>query len=325
MSSIVRSLIGALVLFLLGTPVLADEPLKLGYCDWPGWTILEIAKQKGWFAEAGVDVQLVWFDYSASLDAFSAGKIDGDCLIQSDALVLAASGTKSKFFCITDYSDGNDMIIGRKGVHSLADLKGQKVALEVGLDEHYLLVHGQKAKGLNPADVSVINTSTDNLLQTLASGQVGGVGAWYPVSGQILKSVPGATKLYSTADAPGLIWDVLAASPASFATRRNDWAKVAQVYYRCVAYLQDPATAKDAIAIMSARVGVPPDEYVKNLAGTHFVTLPEAKAALVKGKGLLSLYDSMVEADKFNLENNVYKTSQNPDDCIVRSMFDRLK
>ena len=319
------SLIGALLLTAWAVPALAKDPLKLGYSDWPAWTVLKIANQKGWFAEAGVDVQLVWFDYSASLDAYSAGKIDGDCLIQSDALVLEASGTKSKFVCITDYSSGNDMIIGKKGVRSLADLKGQKVALEVGLDEHYLLVHGLEAKGLNPADVPVVNTSTDNLLQVLASGEVGGVGAWYPVSGQILKSVPGATKLYSTADAPGLIWDVIAASPTSFASRRDDWAKVAQVYFRCVAYLQDPATAKDAIAIMSAKVGVSPEEYVKNLAGTRFLTLPEAKAALIKGNGLMSLYDSMVAADKFNLENNVYKTSQNPDDCIVRSMFDRLK
>jgi NitT/TauT family transport system substrate-binding protein len=325
MHKAIASLISALLLAASAAPALAKDPLKLGYCDWPAWTILEIANQKGWFAEAGVDVQLVWFDYSASLDAYSAGKIDGDCLIQSDAMVLGASGTKSKFVCITDYSSGNDMIIGRKGVRSLADLKGQKVALEVGLDEHYLLVHGLEAKGLDPIDVPVVNTSTDNLLQVLASGEVGAVGAWYPVSGQILKSVPGATKLYSTANAPGLIWDVIAASPTSFATRRDDWAKVAQVYFRCVAYLQDPATSKDAIAIMSARVGVSPEEYVKNLAGTHFLSLPDAKAALVKGNGLMSLYDSMIAADKFNLENNVYKTSQNPDDCIVRSMFDRLK
>jgi NitT/TauT family transport system substrate-binding protein len=316
-----------IALFLIGlaVPVPAQEPLKLGYGDWPAWTVLEIANQKGWFAQAGVAVQLIWLDYSASLDAYSAGKIDGNCMIQSDSLVLGASGSKSKFVCITDYSDGNDMIIGRNGVHSLADLKGQKVALEVGLDEHYLLVHGLKSKGLNPGDVTVVNTSTDNLLQTLASGQVGAVGAWYPVSGQILKSVPGATKLYSTADAPGLIWDVISASPTSFATRRGDWAKVAQVYFRCVAYLQDPATAKDAIAIMSAKVGVPPEEYVKNIAGTHFLTLPEAKAALLKGRDLMSLYDSMVAANKFNLENNVYKNSQNPGDCIVRSMFDKLK
>ena len=52
------------------------EPLKIGYSDWPGFTVFEVAKQKGWFKEAGVEVELVWFDYLPSLDAFAAGKID---------------------------------------------------------------------------------------------------------------------------------------------------------------------------------------------------------------------------------------------------------
>ena len=65
---------------------MAVEPLKIGYSDWPGYTLLEVAKQKGWFKEAGVDVDLVWFDYLASIDAYSAGKIDADCIVATDAL-----------------------------------------------------------------------------------------------------------------------------------------------------------------------------------------------------------------------------------------------
>ena len=76
------------------------EPLKIGYSDWPGFTILEVAKQKGWFKEAGVDVDLVWFDYLPSLDAFSAGKIDArHACVATDALVNGANGAKSKIIC----------------------------------------------------------------------------------------------------------------------------------------------------------------------------------------------------------------------------------
>jgi len=39
--------------------------IKIGYSDWPGYTVFEVANQKGWFKDAGVDAQLVWFDYSA--------------------------------------------------------------------------------------------------------------------------------------------------------------------------------------------------------------------------------------------------------------------
>ena len=51
-------------------------PLRIGYSDWPGWVAWQVAIEKGWFKEAGVDVKFDWFDYVASMDAFSAGKLD---------------------------------------------------------------------------------------------------------------------------------------------------------------------------------------------------------------------------------------------------------
>ena len=70
------------------------EPLKIAYSDWPGFTILEVAKQKGWFKDAGLDVELVWFDYLPSLDAFAAGKIDAVTAVGTDVLVNGANGAK---------------------------------------------------------------------------------------------------------------------------------------------------------------------------------------------------------------------------------------
>ena len=34
----------------------AAEPLKIGYSDWPGWVAWQVAIDKGWLKEAGVDV-----------------------------------------------------------------------------------------------------------------------------------------------------------------------------------------------------------------------------------------------------------------------------
>jgi NitT/TauT family transport system substrate-binding protein len=159
---------------------LADT-IKIGYSDWPGYTVLEVAKQKGWFKDAGLDVDLVWFDYSASIDAFSAGKIDADCIVATDALGAGASSkTRSKFVCLIDYSEGSDMIIGKPGIKSLKDLKGQKIGIEVGLVEHLLLLQGLKNAGMSQNDVTLVNTTTNETPQTLASGKVAAIGAWYP-------------------------------------------------------------------------------------------------------------------------------------------------
>src|SRR6187431_612277 len=120
-------------LFLLNQTSRAAEPLKVAYSDWPGFTLIEVAKQKGWFKEAGIEVELLWFDYLPSIDAFTAGKVDAVTVVAADAIVSGANGAKSKFIAVLDYSNGNDMIIGKAGIDSIKALKGQKVGLELTL------------------------------------------------------------------------------------------------------------------------------------------------------------------------------------------------
>ena len=62
--------------FLRSAHVAHAESLKIAYSDWPGWVAWEIAIQKNWFKEAGVDVQFMWYDYAPSMDAYSTGKAD---------------------------------------------------------------------------------------------------------------------------------------------------------------------------------------------------------------------------------------------------------
>jgi NitT/TauT family transport system substrate-binding protein len=277
--------------------------------------------QKGWFKAAGVDVQMIWFDYGPSIDAFAAGKTDADCIVASDAMGAGATGAASKFIAIIDYSEGSDMIIGKPGINSIKDLKGQKVAIELGLVEHFLLLEGLKRNGLSQSDVTLVNTPTNNMPQTLASGSVAAVGAWYPISSQALLSAPGSKRLFTSADAKGLIYDVLAVNPTSLATHHDDWAKVAAIYYKCVAYLMDPATRGDAIKIMAAKVQQKPEDYAKNVPGTHFETLAEAKANYKGDAGAaINLHDSMALSDKFSLDNAVYKVSQKPGDYLSPSI-----
>jgi NitT/TauT family transport system substrate-binding protein len=301
------------------------DPLKIGYSDWPGYTVFEVAKQKGWFKDAGLDVDLVWFDYLPSLDAFSANKIDAVCVVGSDALVTGATGGKSKIIALLDYSEGSDMIIGAPGVESIKDLKGKKIGIEVTLVEHMLLLQALKNNGMKQSDVELVGTPTNDTPQVLASGKVSAIGAWYPVSGQALKAVAGSKPLFTSAQAKGLIYDVLAVNPTSYAKHKDEWTKITAIYYKCVDYLKDPKTADDAIKIMAAKVGANADDYAKNVPGTHFLTLAEAKAAFKKGDGLDSIYGALTLGNKFNLDNKVYKVPQKPESYLVPGVVAALK
>ena len=320
-----KTLIISAVAGLAGLSVAGAAPIKIAYSDWPGYTLFEVAKQKGWFKDAGVDVEMVWFDYLPSIDAFSAGKVDAVTVVGSDALVTGASGGKSKIIALLDYSEGSDMIVGAPGVESIKDLKGKKIGVEVTLVEHMLLLQALKNNGLSQSDVELVNTATDKTPETLGSGKVAAIGAWYPISGQALKQVPGSKKLFTSADAKGLIFDVIAVNPTSYAAHKDDWKRITEIYYKCVDYLKDPKTTDDAVKIMAAKVGADPAEYEKNIPGTHFLTVAEAKAALKKSHDMLSIYGSMELSDKFYLENKVYKDSQKPSDYVVPGIINSLK
>ena len=291
----------------------AAAPLKIGYSDWPGWVAWQVAIDKGWFKEAGVPVTFEWFDYSASMDAFSAGKIDAVTMTNGDALVTGAAGGKSVMVMLTDYSNGNDMLVGKPGVRSVKDLKGKKVAVEVGLVEHLLLLNGLKKAGMKESDVKLVNAKTNEMPQMLTASDVAAVGAWQPIAGQAMKGVPGAKPLYTSADEPGLIYDVLAVNPASAKQRKADWVKVVKVWDKVVAYINDPKTQPEAVKIMAARVGVSPEIYLPLLKGTKLLSLADAKKIYVKGDGFKTLEGSTKVANEFNVANGVYKAAENVD------------
>jgi NitT/TauT family transport system substrate-binding protein len=298
----------------------AAQPLKIGYSDWPGWVAWQVAIDKGWFKQAGVDVKFEWFDYSASMEAFSAGKIDAVTVTNGDALVTGAAGAKSVMIMLTDYSNGNDMIIGKPGIKSIKDLKGKKVAVELGLVEHLLLLNGLKKAGLKESDVTLVNAKTNEMPQVLASGDVAAVGAWQPIAGQAIKGLPGSKPIITSADEPGLIYDVLTVNPASLSARKADWQKVVGVWDKVVSYIEDPKTQADAVKIMAARVGVPPASYTQFLKGTKLLSLKAGKQVMVKADGFKSLYGSSKIADDFNVKNAVYKTAQPIDSYIDPSL-----
>jgi NitT/TauT family transport system substrate-binding protein len=284
--------------------------IKIGYSDWPGWVAWQVAIDKGWFKQAGIDVEFDWFDYSASMDALTAGKIDADLVTNGDDLVMGGGGTKATMVMLTDYSDGNDMIVGKPGIKSLKMLKGKKVGIEIGLVEHLLLLYGLQKQGMSPNDVTLVNTKTNDTPQVLASGQVDAIGAWQPNSGQAMQNLPGSKPIFTSHSAKGLIYDVLAVNPTSLNAHKADYVKLIKVWDKVVHYINDPKTQDDAVKIMCARDGLTPAAYKPLLKGTHLIDVAEGKKVFKKGPGLDSLYGSSEIADKFNVDNAVYKTKQ---------------
>jgi NitT/TauT family transport system substrate-binding protein len=303
---------------------LAAAPLKIAYSDWPGWVAWEIGIQKGWFKEAGVDVEFQWFDYVPSMDAFVAGKVDAVCMTNGDALVTGATGKPSVGILINDFSNGNDMIVAAPGIASIKELKGKKVGLEEGFVTHLLLLTGLEKNGMKAEDVTLVNTPTNETPQVLASKAVDAISAWQPNSGQALKALPGSKPVFTSADAPGIIYDLLYVSAESLEKNRAEWAKVVKVWYRIAEYIRDEENIDDALKILSGRVKISPEEYEPFLKGTYILTLDEALKRWEKGEGLGNVYGSSKVVNDFNLKAGVYKKLQDVDKYLDPSFTKAL-
>jgi NitT/TauT family transport system substrate-binding protein len=231
-------------------------------------------------------------------------------MTMGDALVTGAPGARSLAILVTDYSAGNDMIVAKKGIASLKALKGKKVGLEVGLVEHLMLTKALEKNGLKITDVKLVNVPTHQTAQTLASGSVDAIGAWQPNAGQALKGAPGSKAIFTSADMPGLIYDLVCVSPQSLSQRRADWVNFIKVWNRIEAFVKDPANQAEAVKIMAGRAGVPAEEYAKYMPGTRFLTPEEALTRFEPKDTLDSLYGSGKVADDFNVANKVYAKPQ---------------
>lgn len=285
------------------------EPLKIAYSDWPGWVAWEIAIKKEWFKEEGVEVEFEWYDYVASMDAYAAGQLDGVGMTNGDALVTGATGKPSVGILITDYSNGNDMIVAKPGIESLKDLYGKKIGLEEGFVTHLLFLKGIEMNNLDASQITIVNTPTNETPQVLASGAVDAIAAWQPSSGEALKLVSGSKPIFTSADAPGIIYDIIYADPESVEKRRDDWKKVIKVWYRVVDFIRDEDNLDEALEILSSRVSITPEEYEPFLDGTYILTGDEVKPIWEKAEGLGSVYGSSVISDEFNVKYEVYEGS----------------
>lgn len=302
-----------------------NAPINISYSEWPGSLAWEIAKSKGWFEDADLNVNLVWFsDYNASLQAFLAGKIDGVSVANGDNFTLSSQGVSGKIIMINSMSTGNDIIIAKPGINSVKDLKGKTIAFEQGLVSELFFNTAMENEKQDPKSVKVVNAVTQELSQIFNTPNIDAIALWHPFGLQALKNVPGSKVIYDSSKTPGLIYDVLSVNIPNIEKRKDEWKRLIIVWDKVVKYLDDPATHADGIKIMADRANVAPQELENLMAGTTLLDLEDNKRAFQKGEGLDSLYGSSYNVNKFNIKVGIYKDSPDVDKTIYADLINEL-
>ena len=255
--------------------------ITLGFSAWPGWFPWQVAADQGLFAKNGVDVEVKYFEnYTDSLNALSTGNIDANSQTLNDTISSVAGGAKERIVLVNDNSTGNDQIIAREGIASVADLKGKTAAAEEGNVDHYLLLLALQKAGLGPADVKFTPLATDAAAAAFVAGRVDAVGVFAPFTTTALER-QGSKAVATSKDFPGAIPDHLVVNPSLIQDRPDDVQALVKTWFDTVDWIR---TNRDqAIAIMAKRAGVSPTDYATYDAGTTIFTLENNLEAFTPG------------------------------------------
>lgn len=159
-------------------PAVAAEKLTV-ILDWfvnPDHAALVVAKEKGFFADAGLDVTLVApADPNDPPKLVAAGQADLAVSYQPQLHLHTAEGLPLVRIATLVGTPLNSLVVLKDGpIKSPADLKGRKVGFSVGGFEDALLGAMLAKHGLSLKDVTLINVNF-SLSPALLSGQVDAV------------------------------------------------------------------------------------------------------------------------------------------------------
>ncbi|GAA3539113.1 ABC transporter substrate-binding protein [Nonomuraea rosea] len=259
----------------------AKQAVTLGFSAWPGWFPWQIAQEKGLFAKNGVQAELKYFDsYTDSLTALATGNIDANSQTLNDTLASVSGGAKQTVVLVNDNSTGNDQIIARPGIGSVAALKGRTVAAEQGTVDHYLLLLALRRAGLSASDITFKPLPTDAAAAAFKAGQVDAVGVFAPFTTTALE-LPGSAAIATSKDFPGAIPDHLVVSRAFASERPETVQALVKTWFDTLTWMQ--GNKAEARAIMAKRAGVSEQDYADYDAGTTIFTLADNRAAFSSG------------------------------------------
>lgn len=229
---------------------MSATPIRIGASYWPGQFWADIANQKGWFKEAGLNVEMVDTnaDYFASFDQVVKGELDIVAFTLYDLTLYQARGNDVVGFLASDYSSGADALVVRPGIGTVRDLAGKKIGLPKGTYLEYMWAVLLGRNDLKPDAVQIVEMSAEKGADELRSGRVDAIFTWEPFVGDALAKT-GGKKLFDSSQIPGISWTIYASRGDFLRQHSSEIHKLMQVWKRTEEYIhKEPNEAYAIVA-----------------------------------------------------------------------------
>ncbi|MFS0723641.1 ABC transporter substrate-binding protein [Paenibacillus sp. 1P07SE] len=265
----------------------SGDPVTIALSPWPGWYMWYVVQEKGFFEKHGVDVKLEFFPvYSDSLQALATGKVDANSQTLSDTLAPLSKGIKLKAVLVNDNSHGGDAIVSRPEYDTIPDLRGKTVATELGTVDHLLLLTALDQHGMTEKDINFVNMTVNDAGPAFIAGNTDASVLWEPFQTKAVNEGQGKV-LFSSADVPGLIPDLLVFQEKVVEERPEDIQKIVDAWFEGLAYFEE--NRDEMMELLAKQAETTPEDFALGIESIRLFSIEDNLAAFQPGDSYTSL------------------------------------
>lgn len=284
------------------------EPIKIGIDSWPPCELWYIAQEKGYFGDTPVEI-VRFSRWSDSMDSLYVGKVD---LVHSsyfNTVYYDSRGESARIILSSDTINGADGLVVKNHIEDIKELKGKKVAVEIGTDDHFLLYKVLKRAGLKGNDVSIISVGSEEAMEKFISEEVDACFIYEPFMSRAAEM--GNGKIIAATDESLNYIDALVARNEILQKRKKDFSNIIRAWYKAQEFVKN--NPQEAYELMASKEGMTYDEFKDFYEGFKFFTLEENKNIFSSEK----FKDELKKIKTFLVENNLISK-----DVEINDLFD---
>ncbi len=265
----------------------AKLSFKINVDTWLGYAPLYLAKEKGFFGNADVSI-----DVSPDVAVRKTGIKSGNfqAIAETvDMLVLDRDeGVPTVAVSGMDFSNGADGIVAVDAVKTLQDLKGKTVLVQKNYASEALLNYLLEKNGIAFADVHTVDTEAGAAGAAFVAGKTDVAVTFEPWLSKA-KDRGNGHILISSKDAPGVIVDILSIQKDYLTAHPEVVRDVVNGWFKAVEYWR--AHTEESNAIMAKYYSDTPAEFADQISGIKWPTYEENVSYFTKGS-TPSIYDT---------------------------------
>ena len=291
------------------------EPIKIGVNNWPPCELWYIAQEKGYFNDTPVEI-VRFSTWSDNMDSLYVGKTDLTHSTYFNAVYYETRGESAKILLSSETIHGADGFVVKDYIEGIQDLKGKKIAVEVGTDEHFLLHKVLTRGGLREEDVVIIPAGSEDGMRKFISGEVDATFTYEPFLSQAAEK--GGGRIIASTSETLKLTDALVARNEVLESRKKDYVNIIRAWYMAQEFVRN--NPQEAYQLMASKEKMTYEEFKNFYEGFNFFTLEENKD-IFSSQGFIS---ELRVIETFLAENNLIATDIDTDklfyDEVVNSV-----